>query len=86
MTTGAGTGTASSRREKEDTRHSVAEYYDMIEKEYASAGHIIFFRRLVITRAANNWRMNHPPKIKRAFVSHSAKPPALSMLYRKPKP
>lgn len=34
MTTGAGTGTASSRREKEDTRHSVAEYYDMIEKEY----------------------------------------------------
>lgn len=54
MTTGAGTGTASSRREKEDTRHSVAEYYDMIEKEYASAGHIIFFRRLVITRAANN--------------------------------
>ena len=39
MTTGAGTGTASSRREKEDTRHSVAEYYDMIEKEYASAGH-----------------------------------------------
>ena len=62
MTTGAGTGTASSRREKEDTRYSVAEYYDMIEKEYASAGHIIFFRRLVITRAANNWRMNHPPK------------------------
>ena len=58
MTTGAGTGTASSRREKEDTRHSVAEYYDMI----ASAGHIIFFRRLVITRAANNWRMNHPQK------------------------
>lgn len=40
MTTGAGTGTASSRREKEDTRHSVAEYYDMIEKEYASAGRI----------------------------------------------
>lgn len=35
MTTGAGTGTASSRREKEDTRHSVAEYYDMIEKEYS---------------------------------------------------
>lgn len=37
MTTGAGTGTASSRREKEDTRHSVAEYYDMIEKEYSAA-------------------------------------------------
>ena len=47
MTTGAGTGTASSRREKEDTRHSVAEYYDMIEKEYASAGHIIFFLSLI---------------------------------------
>ena len=62
MTTEAGTGTASSRREKEDTRYSVAEYYDMIEKEYASAGHFIFFRRLVITSASINWRLNHPQK------------------------
>lgn len=76
----------SSRREEDDTQQVLKDYYTMIEKEYESAGHIIFFRRLVITRAANNWRMNHPPKIKRAFVSHSAKPPALSMLYRKPKP
>lgn len=62
MTTGAGTGTASSRREKEDTRHSVAEYYDMIEKKMQCAGHIIFFRRLVIIRAANNWANDHPQK------------------------
>lgn len=52
MTTGAGTGTASSRREKEDTRHSVAEYYDMIEKEYASAGHII---------SSGVWSLPAPP-------------------------
>lgn len=62
MTTGAGISIASSRREKENTWNAVKEYYDMIEKEYESAGHIIFFQRLVITRAANNWRMKHPQK------------------------
>ena len=51
---------ASSRREEDDTQQVLKDYYAMIEKEYESAGHIIFFRRLVITRAANNWRMNHP--------------------------
>ena len=84
MTTGAGTGTASSRREKEDTRHSVAEYYDMIEKEYASAGHIIFFRRLVITRAANNWRMNHPQKQKGLSFRMVQAAPLLSCYFESP--
>lgn len=52
----------SSRRKEDDTQQVLKDYYTMIEKEYESAGHIIFFRRLVIARAANNWRMNHPPK------------------------
>ena len=52
----------SSRREENDTQQVLKDYYAMLEKEYESAGHIIFFRRLVITRAANNWRMNHPQK------------------------
>ena len=78
MTTEAGTGTASSRREKEDTRYSVAEYYDMIEKEYASAGHIIFFRRLVPRR--QQLANESPAKIKRAFVSHGTSCPASLML------
>lgn len=36
----------SSRREEDDTQQVLKDYYAMIEKEYESAGHIIFFRRL----------------------------------------
>lgn len=50
----------SSRREEDDTQQVLKDYYAMIEKEYESAGHIIFFRRLVITHARPPCKMVCP--------------------------
>ena len=48
--------------QKDSTKRALSEYYEMIEKERASGGKIVFFKRLVITRAADNWRAAHPQK------------------------
>jgi len=48
--------------QKDSTKRALNEYYEMIEKERASGGKIVFFKRLVITQAANNWRAAHPQK------------------------
>lgn len=48
--------------QEESCNRAVREYCDMVAKERASGGKIIFYRRLVLTRAANNWRAAHPQK------------------------
>lgn len=48
--------------QEERSNRTVREYCDMVAKERASGGKIVFYRRLVLTRAADNWRAAHPQK------------------------
>lgn len=48
--------------QEESSNRTVREYCDMVAKERASGVRIVFYRRLVLTRAADNWRAAHPQK------------------------
>lgn len=48
--------------QEESSNRTVREYCDIVAKERASGGKIVFYRRLVLTRTADNWRAAHQQK------------------------